>query len=160
MSSHAKTLAEEFEAANDALLRLLEHATPEQWRMRTLDDGELRAVGVIAHHVAEAHLRIARRVDAFARGEPVPARRPELFDARNAQEARDNPEPDQRSTLDRLRRNGATVAALIAGLTDAQLARTGTEDAGAEVLSTAQVIELRQIGHVRSHLETIGTVLG
>ncbi len=159
MSSRSRALADEFQAANGELVELLEQATTEQWRMRTLDEGELRAVGVIAHHVADAHLRIARRVEAFATGQPVPARHPELFDARNAREAEANPEPDQRATIDRLRRDGAAVAALITGLSDGQLERTATEDDGAEVLSTAQIIELRQIGHVRSHLETIGTVL-
>ena len=159
MSSCARELADEFQTANDELVQMLGRATPEQWRMRTLDEGELRPVGVIALHVAVAHLRIARRVEAFARGEPVPGRHPELFDARNAREAANNPEPDQAATIERLRRDGAAITALIAGLSDAQLERTATEDEGGEVLSTAQVIELRQIGHVRSHLHTISAAL-
>jgi hypothetical protein len=116
-------------------------------------------VGVIAHHVAVAHARIAQRVQAFAEGRPVPARRPELFDERNAQHARDNPDPDQQATLDLLRQDGAAVVALIARLSDAELERTASEDPGAPAMTTAQVIEQRQIGHVRSHLATIKTVL-
>jgi hypothetical protein len=157
MSARAEALARQFAAANDDLLALLEQATPEQWRQRTADEGELRPVGLIAHHVAEGHARIAQRVDAFAQARPVPARRPELFDERNAQHARDNPDPDQRATLDLLRANGAAVAALIAGLSDAELERTASEDPGAPLMTTADVIELRQIGHVRSHLATIKT---
>jgi hypothetical protein len=160
MSARADRLAQEFSDANDELLGLLERATPEQWLSLTADEGELRSVAVIAHHVAEAHVRIASRVEAFATGQPVPARRPELFDARNADQARDNPEPEQRATIERLRTTGAVVRELIGALSDANLERTGTEDAGADILTTAQVIELRQIGHVRSHLASIRTVLG
>jgi hypothetical protein len=159
MSSRAHNLARDFTAANEELLALLEQASPDQWRCRTADEGELRSVGVIAHHVAEGHVRISRRVEAFATGHPVPARRPELFDARNAQEALDNAEPDQRATIERLRQTGGAVAALIAGLSDAQLERTATEDDGADILSTAEVVELRQIGHVRGHLASIRTAL-
>ena len=159
-SARAEALARQFAEANDQLAALLEQATAEQWRQRTADEGELRPVGVIAHHVAVAHARIAQRVEAFAHGRPVPARRPELFDERNAQHARDNPDPDQRTTLELLRENGASVVALIAGLSDVELERTASEDPGAPTMTTAEVIELRQIGHVRSHLATIRTALG
>ena len=128
MSARAEALAQQFAQANNDLIALLAHATPAQWRQRTADEGELRPVGVIAHHVALAHPRIAQRVEAFAHGRPVPARHPELFDTRNAQHARDNPEPDQRATLELLRESGAVVAALIAGLSDVQLERTASED--------------------------------
>ncbi len=100
-SSRGQHLARQFSNANDALIALLEQATPEQLRSRTLDDGELRSVGVIAHHVATAHPRIAQRVEAFARGLPVP---------------------------------------------------------DAPSMTTAQVIEQRQIGHVLQHLATVRTV--
>ena len=160
VSARAEALVQEFAAANDELIALLQQASPEQWRMHTADEGELRPVGVIAHHVAVAHARIAQRVEAFAHARPVPARHPELFDERNAQHARANPDPDQGATLDLLRANGAAVAALIAGLSDVELERAASEDPGAPVMTTAEVIELRQIGHVRSHLATIKTVLG
>ncbi len=83
-------------SVNNELIALLERGTPDQWRARTADEGEVRSVGVIAHNVAWAHGHIARRVEAFAHGSPVPARHPELFDERNARHARDNPDPDQR----------------------------------------------------------------
>ena len=159
MSLRAEALARHFGEANNELIALLEQATSEEWRQRTAEEGELRPVGVIAHHVAVAHARIAQRVAAFAHGRPVPARRPELFDERNAQHARDNPDPDQRATLDLLRENGAAVVDLIAGLSDVDLERAGSEDPGAPLMATAQVIEQRQTGHVRSHLATIKTVV-
>jgi uncharacterized short protein YbdD (DUF466 family) len=141
------------------LLALLEAATPEQWRERTADEGELRSVGVIAHHVAGGHARIAARVEAFAHARAVPPRQPELFDERNAQHARNNPDPDQGATIALLRQRGGEVASLIAGLSDVELERTSTEDPGAAPMTTAQVIEQRQIAHVLSHLSSIRTVL-
>jgi hypothetical protein len=159
MSDRAADLARQFVAANNELIALLERATPAEWRQRTADEGELRAVGVIARHVALAHPRIAARVEAFAHGQPVPARRPEQFDERNAREASEQPDPDQREIIDRLRQSGSAVAALIAGLSDAELERTAREDPDGPLLTTAEVIEQRQIGHVRSHLATLRTVL-
>jgi hypothetical protein len=159
VSARAEALARNFSAANDELIALLEHATPEQWRQRTLDEGELRPVGIIALHVADAHPRIARRVEAFAHGSEVQARHPELFDQRNAQHARENPDPNQQSTINVLRENGARVAELIRGLSDAELDRTSSEDPEAPQMTTAEVIEQRQIGHVRGHLAVIATVL-
>lgn len=159
MSSRAEDLAARFAAANDELLALLEAATREQWRERTADEGELRSVGVIAHHVAGSHSRIAQRVEAFAKGRPVPSRHPELFDERNAQHARENPDPDQQATIELLRQRGAEVASMIAGLSDVELDRTSTEDPGAAPMTTAQVIEQRQIAHILTHLASIRTVL-
>jgi hypothetical protein len=160
MSDRAAALARQFDEANAALIALLERATPAQWRQRTADEGELRAVGTIALHVADAHPRIARRVAAFANGQPVPARHPELFDERNARHAREHPEPDQAMTIDLLRQVGREVTALIAGLSDTELDRTAREDPDAPPMTTAQVIEQRQIAHVRTHLASIQTVLG
>jgi DinB superfamily len=159
MSERAQQLARDLAAANDELIGLLGRATPEQWHARTLDEGELRAVGVIAHHVAVAQPRIALRVGAFARGTEVPHRRPDLFDARNAQHARENPDPDQQATIELLRQSAADVAKLIASLTDAELDRTSTEDPGAPTMTTAEVIEQRQIGHVRGHTLVIAAAL-
>ena len=160
MSARAERLAQEFAQANDALVQVLEQATPEQWRQRTRDEGELRPIGVIAHHVAWAHQHINQRVRAFAEGLPVPPRRPDLFDERNARQASDNPNPDQAATIAWLRCDGEAVARMIAGLSDAQLERRACEDPGAPELTTREVIELRQIGHVRGHLATIRTALG
>ena len=160
MGERGGDFARQFAAANDELIALLESATPEQWRQRTDDEGELRPVSVIAHHVATAHPRIARRVEAFAHREAVPARQPELFDERNARHWRDNPEPEQVATIELLRQNAAAVAELLASLSDADLERTASEGPGEPVMTTAEVIEQRQIGHVRAHLASIKTVFG
>jgi hypothetical protein len=55
----------EFAEANGALVLLLERATPDQSEQRTHDEGELRPIGVIAHHVTWAHRHINQRVAAF-----------------------------------------------------------------------------------------------
>src|SRR5439155_24384124 len=86
-------------------------------------------------------------------------RRPELFDERNARHAQENPNPDRNATIDLLRHGGAAVIALIARLTDLELDRRAQEDPDAPMLTTADIIRLRQIGHVQSHLDAIRTVL-
>jgi len=159
VSARAERLARDFLAANGELIELVEHATPDQWRELTRDEGELRPAGVIAYHVAWAHQHINQRVRAFAAGQPVPPRRPDLFDERNARQAREHPSPDRQETVAWLRRDGEAIAAMIAGLTDAQLDRRAREDPDAPEMTTADVIEQRQIGHVRGHLATLESVL-
>ena len=154
MSPRAERLAAELEAVNEELARYLEQLTPEEWLSPTrADDDELRPVGVVALHVAEAHLNINARVMALASGGEVPPRRPELFAERNARHAAENPRPDQAATIDLLRRNGGIAAARVRQLTDAELDRPG--EVSGEPATAETEMQKRQLNHVRSHLESI-----
>jgi hypothetical protein len=59
-TTRSARLADQFEAAQESFIRVVESLTVEHWRMRGKNTPELRinnedesrAVGVIAHHVA------------------------------------------------------------------------------------------------------------
>jgi hypothetical protein len=154
MSGRSELLAAELEAVNEELAGYLEALSAEEWLSPTrADDGEVRPVGVVALHVAEAHLNISARVTALASGGVVPPRKPERFAERNAQHAAENPHPDQAATIDLLRRNCAIVAARVRALNDRELDRPG--EVSGEPATAETEIQKRQLNHVRSHLESI-----
>jgi uncharacterized damage-inducible protein DinB len=150
--SRARRLAAELRQANEELAQLLESVSDEQWHARVVDED--RELGVVALHVARAHPRIGERVMAMAKGLQVPIRRPDLFDERNRREAAANPRPDREQTIALLRAAGEAVAAQIERLSDADLDRSGEEEPGLPT-TTEEVIVKRQIGHVRSHSESV-----
>jgi hypothetical protein len=69
MSERAQALAEEFEQANNEAIAAIEGCSDEQWRRHV--ESENRSVGVVMHHVAIAHPRIAEWVTAAPRGQDV-----------------------------------------------------------------------------------------
>ena len=152
--TRAERLAAALEAANEEFAAHLEGLSPEQWLAPTgANDDEVRPVGVVALHVAEAHLNINARVMALAAGGEVPPRRPELFADRNAHHAAANPRPDQAETIELLRRNAGIVATRLRALSDEELDRPG--EVGGEPATAETEFDRRQLSHLRSHLASI-----
>ena len=79
VGSRSAHLAAEFEAAQEALTRLVESLTEEQWRLigknhpkRINDEDEGRPVGVIAHHAATSSDAIMNRIQLVLRDQTPP----------------------------------------------------------------------------------------
>lgn len=156
MGERAQALANRFEEANREIISTLDRCSDAQWRTKCA--GETWSVGVVAHHVAESHAAIARIIQTIAAGQPLPNVTTEMIDQRNAQHAQQHADCTKQETLDLLRRNGASAAATVRGLTDEQLGRSGTLRAGP--MSAEQVVEGILIGHVRGHVTSIRAAIG
>ena len=160
--SSADQLADRLQQTCDAFAEYLATLTPEQWSaqcgnhptIRVGDEDEGRRVGTVAHHVAVALPRQVRFLKAIIDGGEIP--RPS--NAFNAEHARANPDPDRAETISLLRLNSSEAAALVRGLSDEELVRTGQTFAGE--MSAAQAIERVLIGHVDWHEESIRASLG
>ena len=154
-------LADRLQGRCDAFARYLSTLGPEQWgvtcrnhpTIRVGDDDEGRRVGTVAHHVAVALPRQVEFIRAIVRGGETP--RPS--NAANAEHARANPDPDRAETISLLRLNSSEAAALVRGLSDEELVRTGQTFAGE--MSAAQAIERVLIGHVDWHEGSIKATL-
>jgi hypothetical protein len=154
----ADELARRLRAENTGLIELLKGVSDDDW-LGLIPDGEQRAIGNIALHVAWAHRHISRRVEAFARRLPVPPRQPHMFDERNARHAAANPKPDRSETISLLDQEGEVAARIIETLSADELGTISREDPGISVMSTLEVIEQRQIAHVASHRASIAAAL-
>lgn len=158
MSTRVEELAAQFEAANSAVIALVESCPEEQWRQPCAN--EERTVAAVAHHVAEVNGAFAGIVAKLAAGQTyTPASSMQDVHQGNAQEAREHAAVTKAAVLEALRANGAAVARQLRSLGDAQLADTaGTF--GERQLSVAQVVEWVVIGHTAEHLASLRATVG
>ncbi len=157
MTTRAEALAEQFEAANDELVAVVEACPADAWRRPC--EGEGRTVGVTAHHVAVGHAGFAGLIGAVTQGQAVPTISLEALHEMNARHARDYADAGQAETLDALRRDGDGLARVVRGLSDEQLGLT-TPVFGGREMSVEQILERVVIGHPRQHLASIHAALG
>ena len=156
MGTLGESLATQLESANNALIAAVEAMPDSQWQAACPDDG--RSAGVVAHHVASSHQSIAGMVQAIASGQQLPPITMDMIHEGNAQHAKQFAHPDKAETVELLRSGGAAAAAMLRGLSDEQLARTG--NVIGNPMSAQQVAEGILIGHPKMHLATVQQAVG
>jgi uncharacterized damage-inducible protein DinB len=151
MSQRAEALAKQFEQANNEFTTAIEHCPETAWASNCQSEGW--PVSVTAHHVAEGTAAISGLVQMAAAGQALPPLTPEMLDQGNSEHAQKFANCTKQECLDLSRRNGESAAAMVRGLSDEQLDRTGTLFGGS--MSSQQMIENILIGHVQGHLQSI-----
>src|SRR6202521_4009050 len=95
--SRSESLADQFEAAVENFIQVVEALTNEQWRMRGRntpgmrinDEDEARPLGVIAHHVAVNQKVIMGRIQAVLHDQQAPPANFKEINAKHANEYAD-----------------------------------------------------------------------
>jgi len=113
-------LAADIDAARERLAGFVAGCTDTDWRSAPLD-GDPRPVGVVVDHVAHAYEDLAGWMRQLVAGQPVDVNN-EVVDELNAEHARTAGSVTRAGTAGHLRRSGADIAALVAGLSAADLA--------------------------------------
>ena len=113
-------LAADIDAARERLAGFVGSCTDADWRSAPLD-GDPRPVGLVVDHVADAYEYLAGWIRQLVAGQPVNVNN-EVVDALNAEHARTAGSVTRAETAGHLRRSGADIAALVAGLSAADLA--------------------------------------
>jgi hypothetical protein len=113
-------LAADIDAARERLTGFVAGCTDADWRSAPLD-GDPRPVGVVVDHVAHAYEYLARWMRQLVAGQPMDVNN-EVVDALNAEHARAAGSVTRAEAAGHLRRSGADIAALVAGLSAADLA--------------------------------------
>ncbi len=157
MATQAADLAAKVTAANTALIDAVQGCSDKDWR--TYCPNEARSVGVLAHHVALAYGPIAGMAQSVADGQAPGLPTQDELNAMNAHHAVEMADIGREETLELLQRNGAAAAALVGGLSDAQLAQTFIAFGGQE-WTVARFIEGAVAGHSAQHLASIREALG
>ncbi|MEP7106296.1 MAG: DinB family protein [Chloroflexota bacterium] len=154
--------ANQFEAVQQAFIRLLEPLTDEQWAQvgknfpqRAYDEDERRTVGVIAHHVAVSGPYIMERIQLMAEGKPLPP--PRDFKEVNAEHAAEQAEVAKDEVLKALRESTPRVSEAVRALPDDRLDQTIDTPAGP--MSVRQRLERVLIGHIKMHQGSIESAL-
>ena len=149
--------AQQFEAAQDEFIRLVESLNDEQWHLngknfpqRINDEDEGRPVGVIAHHVATNGDYITERIQTMLAGGPLA---PVNQRAVNAEHARSHSGVTKDEVLRLLRATKGRIANAVRSIPDDQLDIERSTPAGP--MSAAQRVERVLIGHLKQHQGSI-----
>ena len=158
MSARSESLAKQFETQATEMTEAIEKLTDADWKKVT--SAEKWSVGVTAHHVAGAHEGIAGIVKTIAAGQSVPNFTMAMLNEMNAKHAQEHAYCTRAETLALHKKGAAAAAAMVRGLSDAELDRSGTVLAGMPPMTTQQVIEGILINHINEHLASIRATVG
>jgi CTP-dependent riboflavin kinase len=158
-TSRSERIADEFEAAQESFIRLLESLTNEQWRMRGRntpgqrinDEDEARPLGVIAHHVAVNEEVIMGRIEAVMRDAPT---QPVDFKVINAKHANEYADTTKAEVVSLLRDSGREIAKHLRAISDEKLDKARELPSGG-TMTVQQRIERVLIGHITGHQGSI-----
>jgi len=153
--------ADDFVAAQEGLVRLVESLSPDQWRLagknfpeRTNDEDETRSVGVIAHHVADSEQFIIDRIYLMLEGKPL--NRVDFHDV-NARHAVDHAAVTREEVIALLRANRERIEPRVRAIPDDALDVVHETPAGPATV--AQRLERVLIGHLKMHQGSIEAAL-
>jgi hypothetical protein len=140
------------------LTEAIETMSDADWKKVTT--AEKWPVGVTAHHVAGAHEPISGMVKAVASGQTLPPFSMEMLDGMNAQHAKDFAGCTKAETVALNKKGIASASAIVKGLSDADLTKSGTIMTGMPAMTVQQIIEGALINHVNEHLGSIKATIG
>ena len=158
MGAKAEAIARRFEAKVREARATLEKLGDADWKRVTA--AEQWPVGVTAHHYATALEPIAGMISAVVAGQARGSFTSAGIDAMNAQHAREHAGCTKAETIRLFEKGAATAAAVIRGLSDEQLAKSGVVLADAPPLTAEQLIERGLIAHIDEHFGSIRKTVG
>ncbi len=149
MATIGESIATQFEATNEEIIKSVESASSEEWH-KTGPEGW--SMGVTLHHIAESYGGLTQMVQAIATGMPLPNFTPEMLNQGNAEHAVRAANATQAETAQILRDSGKTAAAMLRSLTDEQFAATAAMPLlGGASMSAQQLAEAVLVGHGAGH---------
>lgn len=153
MGGRAEALAKQFETKVQEATAILERLSDADWKKTTSAEGW--SVGVVAHHMAGGHEAIAALIKTIADGKSAPTLTMDMLNGMNAKHAQEHVNCTKAETLALHKKNAAAAVALVRGLGDTDLDRSGTVLTGMPAMSAAQVTERALIGHIDEHVGSI-----
>jgi Mycothiol maleylpyruvate isomerase N-terminal domain len=158
MGTKSEALARQFEAKSRDAMATLEKLGDADWKKVT--EAEKWSVGVTAHHLAGALEPISSMIEAVASGQALGEFSLEMLDEMNARHAKDFADCTRTETIELLRTGSATAAATIRGLSDAELAKSGTLLKDLPPMTAEQVIVGGLLVHIDEHFDSIRKTVG
>ena len=158
MGTRAESLAKKYEAKAAELTATLQKLSDADWKKVTT--AEKWPVGVTAHHVAGAHEPISGIVKTLGAGQSIPGFSMAMLDEANAKHAKDFAGCTKAETLALHEKGVKTAAAVVRGLDDAQLDKSGVVLTGMPAMTCQQAIEGILISHIDGHMGSIRSTVG
>jgi Mycothiol maleylpyruvate isomerase N-terminal domain len=159
MGAKTEALARQFEEKARAAVATLERLGDAEWKRVTV--AEKWTVGVTAHHLAGGLEVVAGIVTGIVSGAPPRGNFTRaMLDEMNAQHAKEHADCTRAETLTLFQRGAAKAFAVVQGLSDDQLAKSGTVFTDAPPMTAEQLIMLGLVGHIDDHMGSIRKTIG
>jgi len=158
MGAKGEALASQFEAKVMEATRLLEKLSDAEWKQTTAT--EKWTVAATAHHIASSYEPITRIIKTIAAGQTLPHFTRQMLDEMNAQHAKEFAACTKPETIALHTEGVAAAAAAVRGLSDAELAKSGTVFAGMPAMSAEDMVKGALLGHIDEHCGSIRKTVG
>jgi hypothetical protein len=158
MGTKSEAVAKQFEAKVHEATTTIEKLSDADWKKTT--SAEKWSVGVVAHHVAGGHEAIAGIIKTVAAGQSMGNFTMDMLHAMNAKHAVDFATCTKAETLALHQKNAAGAAAVVRGLSDADLAKSATVLTGMPPMSVEQIVGGILISHIDEHFGSIRATVG
>jgi hypothetical protein len=158
MGVKGEAFAKQFEAKVEEATALLEKLTDADWKKTTA--AEKWTVAVTAHHMARSYDSATHIIKTIATGQAMPHFTPQMLDEMNAQHAREFAGCTKPETIALHKKGAAAAAAAVRGLSDAELAKTGTVFTGMPPVSAEELANRILLAHVDAHFGSIRKTIG
>ena len=158
MGAKGEAFARQFEAKVQEATAVLEKLTDADWKKTTA--AEKWTVGVTAHHIARSYEPITHIIKTIAAGQGLPNFTPQMLDEMNAQHAKEFAGCTKPETIALFKKGAAAAAVAVRGLSDAELAKSGTVFTGMPPMSAEEMVERALLGHIDEHIGSIRHTIG
>jgi len=159
MGAKTEALARQFEGKARDAVATLEKLGDADWKKVTA--AERWTVGVTAHHLAGGLEAVAGIVTGLVSGGPSRGTFTRaMLDEMNDQHAKEHAGCTRAETLALFQNGAARAFAVVRGLNDDQLARSGTVFTDAPPMTAEQLIMLGLLGHIDEHMGSIQKTVG
>jgi hypothetical protein len=158
MGARSEALAKQFEAKVQEAVAVLEQLSAADWKKVT--EAEKWTVGVTAHDLASGLEPVAGIVSTIVSGQSRGTFTRAMLDELNARHAQEHANCTKAETIALLKRGAAAAAAVVRGLHDDQLAKSGTIFTDAPPMTAEQLITGGLIGHIDAHFGSIRKTVG
>ena len=158
MGAKGEALAKQLEAKAKDAVATLEKLSDADWKKVT--EAEKWTVGVTAHHIAGAYEAVAGIITGIVAGHAPGNFTMGMLDQMNAQHAKEHANCTKAETAALLKKGAATAAAVVRGLSDDQLAKSGIVFTDAPPMTAEQLVQLGLLNHVEEHFGSIRKTVG
>jgi mycothiol maleylpyruvate isomerase-like protein len=158
MGAKGEALAKQIEAKTKEATAVLERLSDADWKKVT--EAEKWPVGVTAHHLAGGLEAVAGIVSGIVAGHAPGKFTMGMLDEMNAQHAKEHANCTKVETAALLKKGAATAAAVVRGLSDDQLAKSGIVFTDAPPMTAEQLVQRGLISHIDEHFGSIRKTVG
>jgi hypothetical protein len=158
MGAKGEALAKQFEAKAQEAAAGIEKLSDADWKKVTA--AEKWTVGVTAHHLAGAFEPVAGIITGIVSGQLPGGFSRAMLDEMNARHAREHADCTKAETIALLKKGAPMAAAVVRGLTDDQLAKSGAVFTDAPPMTAEQIVMGGLITHIDEHFGSIRKTVG